>query len=151
MSIKKPACVDKQAVCLLPNHLCPLNGLLQLHQSLLILIPLHKNSSHLHPGKALPLCCGHVSLWIEFIISFKHFTFLKVLMIKTGWAIYQNKSTHVSSTHKTDITYIVLIFIPHFQFGILKLSSNSAKADRKSLLNVSKHTKVKWGLIGNQM
>ena len=38
-----------------PDHLCPAYSLLQLHQSFLILVPLHKHTSHLNACKPLPL------------------------------------------------------------------------------------------------
>lgn len=47
------------------------------------------------------------------------------------------------------MTYIILILILDFLFGILKLGPNSAKVDTKSLLSLSKHTNVKWRHIGD--
>lgn len=47
---------------MLPDHLRPSDGLLQLHESLLVLVPLHQHSGHLHSGEALPLCCRHITL-----------------------------------------------------------------------------------------
>ena len=48
-----------------PDHLCPSDSFLQLHQPLLILVPLHQDSGHLHPGEALPLGCRHVTLQVR--------------------------------------------------------------------------------------
>lgn len=49
-------------VAILPDHLCPSDGFLQLHQPLFILVPLHQDSGHLHSGETFPLGCGHVAL-----------------------------------------------------------------------------------------
>lgn len=46
----------------LPDHFCPPDGLLQLHQSLFVLIPLHQHSGHLYPGEPTPLCHCHVTI-----------------------------------------------------------------------------------------
>lgn len=45
-----------------PDHLRPPHSFLQLHQSLLILVPLHQHSGHFHPGEAFSLCRRHVAL-----------------------------------------------------------------------------------------
>lgn len=50
----------------LPNHLCPFDGLLELHQPLLVLVPFHQDSGHLHPGETLPLGCRNVALSAQY-------------------------------------------------------------------------------------
>lgn len=45
-----------------PDHFCPPDSLLQLHQPLLVLVPLHKHPSHLHPGEPPPLSQRHVAV-----------------------------------------------------------------------------------------
>lgn len=38
-----------------PQHLRPAHRLLQLHEALLVLVPLHQHSRHLHSREPLPL------------------------------------------------------------------------------------------------
>lgn len=46
----------------LPDHFCPPDGLLKLHQPLFVLIPLHQHTGHLHPGEPPPLRHCHVAI-----------------------------------------------------------------------------------------
>lgn len=79
------------------------------------------------------LCAVGTSLYGQkSLCSLEHFTFLKSVLIT---------STHIKQTHS--MTYIILILILDFLFGILKLGPNSAKVDTKSLSSLSKHTNVK--------
>lgn len=48
-----------------PDHLGPPNGLLQLHQPLLVLVPLHEHTGHLYPREAAALGHGDFVLWRE--------------------------------------------------------------------------------------
>lgn len=45
-----------------PNHLCPSNSFLKLHQSLFILVSLHENTGHFYSSKPFPLGCGNITL-----------------------------------------------------------------------------------------
>lgn len=48
--------------CFLPDHLCPPYGLLQLHQSLFVLVPFHQHPGHFHSGETLPLGSRYITL-----------------------------------------------------------------------------------------
>ena len=53
--------LDRRICCLGSSyHLRPPDGLLELHEALLVLVPLHQHPGHLHPGEPLPL--GHRDL-----------------------------------------------------------------------------------------
>jgi len=45
-----------------PDHLCPPDSLLELHQPLFVLIALHQNPGHFHTGEAAALSYGNVVL-----------------------------------------------------------------------------------------
>lgn len=45
-----------------PDHLCPPDSLLELHQPLLVLVALHQDPGHLHTGEAPALGNGNVVL-----------------------------------------------------------------------------------------
>lgn len=45
-----------------PDHFCPPDSLLELHQPLFVLIALHQNPGHFHAGEAAALSYGNVVL-----------------------------------------------------------------------------------------
>lgn len=108
----------KSQLCLLPDHLCPFNGLLQLHQPLLVLVPLHQDSGHLHPGKAFPLCCGDITLQTE--------------------SLFVHSKHQGEQTRGRCVTHIVLVLILDFLFGLVELGSNSANQTKS--LSARLHT-----------
>ena len=50
------------------DHLSPPDGLLELHEALLVLVPLHQHPGHLHPGEPLPLGHGNLLLVIRLLL-----------------------------------------------------------------------------------
>lgn len=61
-----------------PDHLRPSDGFLQLHQTFLVLVALHKDSCHFNPRESLPLCHWQVILSTEYTCTaYQHLFFRK--------------------------------------------------------------------------
>ena len=50
------------------DHLSPPHSLLQLHEPLFVLVPLHQHSRHLYPGEPLPLSHRHLLLIVRLLL-----------------------------------------------------------------------------------
>lgn len=99
----------KKSTCL-PDHFCPPDGLLQLHQPLFVLIPLHQHSGHLHPGEPPPLRHCHVTVlhgrWkleesSDILIwnrTFKRWKFTLLPFLHTNWTSATPQQQRVSLT-----------------------------------------------------
>lgn len=93
---------------MLPDHLRPSDGLLQLHESLLVLVPLHQHSGHLHSGEALPLCCRHITLQAgdrSLLKEVKYLDSLRCSDLYTNATSRNNKHQGLTSSSLSILTF----------------------------------------------
>ena len=102
-----------------PDHLCPPHSFLQLHQPLFVLVPFHQHSGHLHPGEALPLGCGHITLWQHTIKPTHDHAEMHLSPHKPDEHVMCMFMFRVQNTH--------VFFIFRFLFHVLHLQSHSGK------------------------